>query len=294
LVAQSPTQAFILSTKIEKHMSKLSVSIGTSSEDFEFARTVPLGIYRQSYLGPIVTWSLMIVAILSIFLPMYPFYPGLVAVLQRIFGIDHNSAVGVANVVPFVLCILAIYLFFKRPYIPGYPNRVVTIYEDGFTLKDGKQTVPYRWQDVEEYAHDVAVHHASGGTIGSQYFLRLKMKDGTAFLFSNSYENVDDLAQHLRSLTSAARVPQMLKQIKSGETLTIDSVLINAVGLQNGKKMASWADVLGTSLDDDVILIKVREADGKTGSIGGARISQPNAFLLIPIVRALAPQTDHQ
>jgi hypothetical protein len=248
-----------------------------------------LGEYRQSYIGPAITWIIMGVAVLGFCLPVLPFYfPWLDAIAQY-FNQDRNFAGGIIFVTAFIFAIVGFVLLATNPFIPGFPNRVLTLYEDRFVLAGKKRSITYKWENVGQYFHRVDIHEMYGITLSRQYGLRMKMKDGKVVVFGNSYRKVSDIARLLPTLISRAMRPHIVEQLDSGHKVKFGRVMVSATGLEKGNHKAVWSDVGDVKVEGDYAEILVHRANRKLEKFHRTHINRANALILIRLVRRLAP-----
>jgi hypothetical protein len=256
-----------------------------------------LGVYRQSYVWMI--FSLFVVVFCAIIgrnLGLILTKTGMLELLHQWFKIDNNLLSGIANFSEIGSALLAFAMIMFPVFIPGYPNNTFTIFPDRMVYESKNGPVIYYWTDVSEYCHDIGIS-AKNRKIKSHLAdsIKLTMNDGHRFTFAPSVtEKIADLAETLLTVIPDHMLPAMLEQIKIGQNLTFDKLVVSIEGLDNGKSKISWDKVCNIKTHEKSLQVMVQDENGNESVFSSISYSESNTPLLAKLIYTLSSQVPQQ
>ncbi|MEP7286765.1 MAG: DUF6585 family protein [Chloroflexota bacterium] len=199
--------------------------------------TKPIGVYRQSYMAYILAIGIM-------------GFLGLLLILDTLLLLLFRNGFLSEVVIKYswvLLCLypLAAFLMLCPPFIRGYPNGELRIYDERFQYTVKGRTRSYLWSEVTEYYRYTATLPVLERVV---YRSGFRLKDKGVVAIDSTFERIAMLDQMLSTLVLSKLPPVFIDQIDHGGSIMVASLTVNLAGLcedtsESTKHMFLWADI---------------------------------------------------
>ena len=243
----------------------------------------PLGTFRASRISLIIAWGLIsVVAILRFFSRW----------LVPISDLQRVSSIFLLLLLLAGLLVIAVYVL--HPFIPGYPNHVMTVYQDHFSYFDGKTTVSYPWNEVDVFLPYVPSKYFAFDFIfnyRSRFNITILMQDERQFTFDLMiYERHLELATVLAEIIPRVQLPIIRDELGAGQTIYFGSYAFSAQGLQPepASTLIGWDNVIGLDVQDNAIQLHCRVQANPPITLELLLADVPNALVIPDLLEHFA------
>jgi hypothetical protein len=132
-----------------------------------------------------------------------------------------------------------------------YSGSYLSVYDNGFVFNIFGKNKVILWSKVDYISvlHDRSNLH---GVIGPQHVvLKFKIKGGSKYRLTNGiYPEIRELAIDMQNIMSKQRMPQILRDIKNGETISFGIIKVNKDGIVRWIRTLKWGDFDGLEETD--------------------------------------------
>jgi hypothetical protein len=162
-------------------------------------------------------------------------------------------------------------------------HKAVVVYERGFACYSRKELQAWNWDEITSLTAAVTRHYTNGIYTGTTHIYTLLNKRNERLVISDTYKNVEKLAQAIEQAIFPRLYDQAAAQYNTGQTLAFGPVTISKDGIQIGKKTYPWTEVKAVSIHQGIL--KVSQKDGGWFSGASATASTiPNLGVLLNII----------
>jgi Family of unknown function (DUF6585) len=127
-------------------------------------------------------------------------------------------------------------------WVLHYWNREVTLYEKGFTYREGAVDVQFLYAEIASMRQRAEQLAYFGGIIRRvRYRYTLKTIRGEIMTLDNLYRHVDKLAAQIEQKLVDELEPFLASKIEKGESIPFsDTLCLSSTGLQEGGRELAW------------------------------------------------------
>lgn len=142
-------------------------------------------------------------------------------------------------------------------------NREVTLYENGFTYREGSKTVFFTYAEIRSFRLRAERLRYFGGLLRRTIyrFTLLTVKDERIVL-TGLYSRIGELGDKLEALIVAAQRPIATERLARNEHLTFsDTLTLSQQGLHEGGRTLAWSALGGWKVERGTLILLEGQAE---------------------------------
>jgi hypothetical protein len=142
-------------------------------------------------------------------------------------------------------------------------NREVTLYENGFTFREGSKTVFFTYGEIRSFRLRAERLRYFGGLLRrTVYRYTLLTSKDERILLTGNYRRIAELGDRLEAQIVAAQRPIAAERLARGERLSFsDALTLSQAGLQAGGRELAWSAFSGWRVEKGTLALLEGETE---------------------------------
>jgi hypothetical protein len=163
-------------------------------------------------------------------------------------------------------------------------RKAAVVYQNGLAYRDRKGLRSWRWDEVNSLTSAVTKHYTNGIYTGTTHVYTLIKKDGEKLVLNDTIGNIEELAATINKHIFPLLYEEFAQAYNQGQVCLFGPVkLSKANGIQIGKKVYPWNEVMQVAIQKGVLSVKKKDGGWFSGASTPAS-SVPNLQVMLSII----------